>query len=134
MVSVETRTYEKDHAVRLRASSTSSEAAPAETRATEAVASPSSLSSAQRWPAWVADASSELSGGEVKAAIIVREGFSSALKNLWLDVGPEVLKVGLPDESTLSLPLPAAVDTDALPVAKLSEKSRTLKVRLTVRS
>jgi len=134
MVSMETRIYEKDSIVVLRAVSRVGEAGTnfKATQKSEAATAPQQDESSLKWPAWVGDASVELSGSEVKAAIVVREGLSIALKSLWLDVGAHTLKIGLPSESTLSLTLPAAVDTEALPVAKLSEKTRTLRVRLAI--
>jgi len=100
----------------------------------KAEASPQGVQASAPWPSWVGDVSVELSGFEVKATITVREGLSIALKSLCLDVGADVLKVGLPSEDTLSIALPTAVDTETLPVARLSEKTRTLKVRLAIRS
>jgi hypothetical protein len=82
------------------------------------------------WPAWVGDTSVELSGSELKVVVVAREGYTLVSKNLSLDVASKSLEVGLASEGTLSLALPAIVDTEVLPVAKVSEKTRTLKVRL----
>jgi len=130
LVSMETRTYERDSSVVLRAAASSS-AVSQEAAAREAEHMAEAKPSVQ-WPAWVADASVELSGSEVKAVVTVREGLSISLRDLQLDVGTEILKVGHPSEGTLSLTLPTAVDTESLPVARISEKTRTLKVRLSV--
>jgi hypothetical protein len=137
MVSMTTRTYEKDSSVSLHSPSSSGDAADGtqeEEKHTEEAQTLSSPKEEENWPPWVSDVTVELSGTEVRATVTVREGLSVPLKNLQLDVGTDTLKVGLPNEDTLSLALPVSVDMDMSPVAKLSEKTRTLRVRLGVRS
>lgn len=81
-------------------------------------------------PAWVREAIAELIGGEVRVVVAACEGVSVDLRKLSLDVAPKTLKVGLNSSEVLELSLPAAVDVEADPVARWSEKTRTLKVRL----
>lgn len=131
MVAMDTRTYQKDAGVHIQSHGSAGEE-PLKSNAVVPAAEEAGPSSA--WPDWVGDASVELSGGEVKAAVVVREGLTGVLKSLWLDVAEQVLKVGHPDQGTLSLSLPTSVDTEALPTARLSEKTRTLKVCLAVRT
>lgn len=87
-----------------------------------------------RWPSWVRDASAELSSGEIRAAIVASDGIAVSLQSLSLDVALEYLQVGLAGQEALCLALPAAVDTESGPVARWSEKTRTLKVRLALHS
>lgn len=114
-------------------SSASAEPKAAGASAAQAKTSPAVARASSQWPSWVGDVSVEQSGDEVKVAVVVREGLD-VLKSLSLDVGGEVLKVSLPSEGTLSVALGAQVDTDTLPVARLSEKKRMLTVRLAIRS
>mmetsp|Transcript_23292 Transcript_23292/g.40967 ORF Transcript_23292/g.40967 Transcript_23292/m.40967 type:complete len:927 (+) Transcript_23292:60-2840(+) len=84
------------------------------------------------WPPWVQKASAELesSTGQIRATVVACDGIPVDLQNLSLDVALECLKVGLAGQEALCLALPAAVDTESGPVARWSEKTRTLKVRL----
>lgn len=82
------------------------------------------------WPDWVGHACAEVCGSEVHATVIARDSVAVDIQNLRLDVGPEIMKMELAGYNVLELPLPTAVDMESSPVAKWSEKKRTLKVRL----
>jgi len=85
------------------------------------------------FPRWVAEASAEIHGDEVRVLVTCNPGVAVNLASLDLSVGSHSLKVCLEgQESALELQLPAAVDSDLNPVARWSEKTRTLRVRLSL--
>jgi len=81
-------------------------------------------------PDWVESASAEVTGSEVHATVVARESVRVDLQSLNLDAGPRSLKIELCGHTVLELALPALVDVQSYPVARWSEKKRTLKVRL----
>eukprot|EP00933_Yihiella_yeosuensis_P026512 TRINITY_DN20591_c1_g1_i2.p1 TRINITY_DN20591_c1_g1~~TRINITY_DN20591_c1_g1_i2.p1 ORF type:complete len:964 (+),score=232.40 TRINITY_DN20591_c1_g1_i2:96-2894(+) len=89
---------------------------------------------AQSRPNWVTEASAEVCGAEVKVLISCRAGVAINLASLDIRVSTQSLQVTLAsqEDQTLELQLPLAVDADSNPVARWSEKTRTLRVRLPV--
>jgi len=85
-------------------------------------------------PDWVEDATAEVTGSEVHATIVARKSVHVDLQSLNLDAGPRSLKMELCGHTVLELALPALVDVQSYPVARWSEKKRTLKVRLALAS
>jgi hypothetical protein len=81
-------------------------------------------------PAWIVSASAELVGAEVRAVLVIGHGVAVDMQQLNLDIALESLKVELPGHAAFELQLPSTVDTESNPVARWSEKTRTLKVRL----
>jgi len=81
-------------------------------------------------PAWVGAASADLDGGEIRAAVVAKDGVVVDMSSLCLDLAPTILKVSLSGYEDLELPLPSTVDAECHPAARWSEKTRTLKVRL----
>jgi hypothetical protein len=98
--------------------------------AQEATAAKTFAAPAPALPDWVEGASAEVTGSEVHATVVARESVRVDLQSLNLDAGPRSLKIELSGHTVLELALPALVDVQSYPVARWSEKKRTLKVRL----
>jgi len=81
---------------------------------------------------WVASASAEVAGDEVRVSIIMHDSVSVDMQSLGLEVAHKVLKVALTGYDVFEFKLPAAVDADANPKARWMERTRTLRVRLSL--
>mmetsp|Transcript_115226 Transcript_115226/g.366263 ORF Transcript_115226/g.366263 Transcript_115226/m.366263 type:complete len:948 (+) Transcript_115226:102-2945(+) len=152
LVSTDTRKYNVDRRVVLEAlaadgavisrsmaaplpspSLSSSSTAAAAASSTAPVAAAAANGTSQRLrptPPWVASGTAAEGEGEVRAAIVVRDGIDVDMQNLSLEVGPQVLKIGLEGHDVFELDLPSAVDAAVNPKARWLEKSRTLRIRL----
>lgn len=126
MVSLQSRTYELDRLVRLCAVELNGQAPPA-----EAAGHVDSVEEPSTWPVWVKDTRLELRGGEVCVLVVANDCMVISMEQLTLYVGPKVLKVGLSTSTCmLQLKLPVDIDEVAQPKARWSEKTHTLKIRV----
>lgn len=81
-------------------------------------------------PAWLREARAEARGGRVHVEVAAHESAGASLERLGLEVGARSLRVELAGHEALVLPLPAAVDAAASPLAKWLPRERTLRVQL----
>ncbi|CAJ1350024.1 unnamed protein product [Effrenium voratum] len=84
-------------------------------------------STAASAPSWVESADLTEAEGEVRVAVVVKAEVSVSLGDLEMAASDSSLRLVLPPQAPLLLPLPAGLGP---PVAKWSSKTRTLKVRL----
>eukprot|EP00440_Ansanella_granifera_P017790 gb/GFBE01019321.1/.p1 GENE.gb/GFBE01019321.1/~~gb/GFBE01019321.1/.p1 ORF type:complete len:925 (+),score=196.95 gb/GFBE01019321.1/:1-2775(+) len=158
MVSVDTRTYAPDRSVALSVAEAlkgSSEREALETARSELLDEalstkqelfdppsrrPEKAGQTERqivspadYPDWVAEASVDVHGEEVRVNITCRHGLAVNQSSLDLSVATTSLHVRLVgQDAALEMQLPTAVDPDSSPIARWSEKTRTLRVRLPV--